>query len=216
MRSRKIPDAETLQKENGYRMILELDFNDIIPFVFSNIRKASLSSLFYLIINFASLLFIIGYALWSVKSGNISIGMVILQALAGILAGSILVIPPHELLHGLAYRILGARNIRFGVDLKQFIFYVTAHRFPISKRELAFLAMTPFVTINLLLILITVVWVPQITLLSASLLLSHNIMCIGDFAMISYALRHKQELYTFDDTGKKLSYFFERKEPVRS
>jgi hypothetical protein len=216
MSSRKIPDAETLQKENGYRMILELDFNDIIPFVFSNIRKASLSSLFYLILNFASLLFIIGYALWSVKSGNISIGMVILQALAGILAGSILVIPPHELLHGLAYRILGARNIKFGVDLKQFIFYVTAHRFPISKRELAFLAMTPFVMINLVLILITVVWVPQIMLLSASLLLSHNIMCIGDFAMISYALRHKQELYTFDDTGKKLSYFFEREEPVRS
>ncbi len=214
--SRKIPDVETLQKGNGYKMILELDFNEIIPFVFSNIRKASLSSFFYLIINFASLVFIIGYALWSVNAGHTGIGRVILQVLAGILAGSILVIPPHELLHGLAYRILGARNIKFGVDLQQFIFYVTAHRFPISKRELAFLAMTPFVIINLVLIVITVLWAPRITLLSASLLLSHNIMCIGDFAMISYAFRQKQELYTFDDTEKKRSYFFERKDQVLS
>lgn len=216
MSSRKIPDAETLQNGNKYHLILELDFNEIIPFVFSNIRKASLSNFFYLIINFASLLFVIGYALWSMNSGYFSIGKVILQVLAGILAGSILVIPPHELLHGLAYRILGARNIKFGVDLQQFIFYVTAHRFPVSKKQLAFLAMTPFVLINLALIVITVLWAPRITLLSTSLLLSHNIMCIGDFAMISYAFRQKHEIYTFDDTEKKLSYFFVKKDQVHS
>lgn len=210
MSSRKIPDAETLQKQIGYKLILELDFSEIIPFVFSNIRRASLSSILYLIINLASLLFIIIYALWSVNLGHLNTGGAIWQILAGILAGSFLVIPPHELLHGLAYRILGARKIKFGVDLKQFIFYVTADRFPISKRELAFLALTPFVFINLVLILITAVWVPQITLLSASLLLSHNIMCIGDFAMISYAFSQKSEVFTYDDTEKKLSYFFER------
>ncbi len=210
MSSRKIPDAETLEKAQGYRLILELDFNDIIPFVLSNIRKASLSSFLYLIINSATLIFVIIYALWSVNNGHLNGGRAILQVLAGILAGSILVIPPHELLHGLAYRILGARKIKFGVDLQQFIFYVTADRFSISKGELAFLAMTPFVLINLVLILITALWAPQITMLSASLLLSHNIMCIGDFAMISYACSHKGELFTYDDTEKKLSYFFER------
>ena len=210
MSYRKIPDAETLEKAQGYRLILELDFNDIIPFVLSNIRKASLSSFFYLIINSATLIFVIIYALWSVNNGQLNGGRVILQVLAGVLAGSLLVIPPHELLHGFAYRILGARKIKFGVDLQQFIFYVTADRFPISKGELAFLALTPFVFINLVLILITALWAPQITLLSASLLLSHNIMCIGDFAMISYACSHKGELFTYDDTEKKLSYFFER------
>ncbi|MEA3462812.1 MAG: DUF3267 domain-containing protein [Bacteroidota bacterium] len=210
MTSRIRPDAETLQKESGYRKILELDFSDIIPFVISNIRKPGLSSLFYIIINAASLLFIFFFALWSVRTGQFSAGGVIWRILAGLLAGSLLVIPPHELLHGLAYRILGARKIKFGVDFQQFIFYVTADHFPISKRELAFLAMTPFVMINLVLILITAVWVPQITLLSASLLLSHNVMCIGDFAMISYAYSHSHAVYTYDDTEKKKSYFFER------
>jgi len=122
------------------------------------------------------------------------------------------VIPPHELLHGLAYRILGARNIKFGVDLQQFIFYVTAHRFPISKKELAFLAMTPFVMINLLIIALTAIWASQFTLYSASLLLCHNIMCIGDFAMISYAFSQKGRLYSYDDTELKKNYFFEEQE----
>lgn len=210
MISRNIPDVETLQKEQGYNLIQELDFNEIIPFVLTNIRKASLSSCFYLIINSASLIFIIIYTLWSVNSGHLNTGRAIWQILAGILAGSFLVIPPHELLHGLAYRVLGARTIRFGADLKQLIFYVTADRFPISKRELAFLAMTPFVLINLVLIFITSFWASQFTLFSASLLLSHNIMCIGDFAMISYAYMQKGEVFTYDDTENKRSFFFER------
>jgi hypothetical protein len=208
----KKPDAETLHKENGYRKILELDFSEMIPFVLSNIRKRGIIPLLYISINMITLIFIILFAVWSVKSGLLNAGRVFWQVLAGVLSGSILVIVPHELLHGLAYRVLGARKIKFGADLQQFIFYVTADRFPISKKELAFLAMTPFVLINLGLIALTAAWVSQFTLFSASLLLCHNIMCIGDFAIISYAFSQKGELYTYDDIGIKKSYFFKREE----
>jgi hypothetical protein len=206
------PDAETLQGENGYRKILELDFSEMIPFVLSNIRKGGVIPLLYMSINLIFLFFIILYAAWSVKNGSLNAGKIFWQIVAGVLAGSILVIPPHEILHGLAYRLLGARKIKFGMDLQQFIFYVTADRFPISKKELAFLAMTPFVLINLGLIALTATWVSQYTLFFASLLLCHNIMCIGDFAIISYAFSQKGELYTYDDTELKKSYFFIREE----
>lgn len=208
--SKKNPDAETLQKDSRYRKILELDFSEMIPFVLSNIRKRRVIPLLYMTINAVSLLFIIFYAVWSVKSGQLNAGKIFWQIVAGIVAGSILVIPPHEILHGLAYRMLGARKIRFGVDLQQFIFYVTADRFPISRRELAFLALTPFVIINVVIIVVTAGWATQITLFFSSLLLSHNIMCIGDFAIVSYAFSQKGELYTYDDTDQKRSYFFER------
>ena len=206
----KKPDAETLQGENGYRKILELDFSEMIPFVLSNIRKRGIIPLLYISINMITLIFIILFTVWSVKSGLLNAGRIFWQVLAGILSGSILVIVPHELLHGLAYRVLGARKIKFGADLQQFIFYVTADRFPISKRELAFLALTPFVLINLVIIALTAAWAAQLTLFSAFLLLCHNIMCIGDFAMISYAYGQKSELYTYDDTEIKKSYFYER------
>jgi len=203
------PDVETLQQDTGYKMILELNFHEMIPFVLSNIRNRSFISFLYMFINTILLIFIILYMIWSLRTGQLNAGKALGQILAGILAGSILVIPPHELLHGLAYRILGARKIKFGADFMQFIFYVTADRFPISKRELAFLAMTPFVLINLLVVALTMSWLSQLTLFSSSLLLCHNIMCIGDFAMISYAYSRKGELYNYDDTVNKKSYFFE-------
>lgn len=206
------PDAETLQREDGYRKILELDFSEMIPFVLSNIQKGGIIPFIYMTINALSLLFIIIYAVWIVKTGSLNAGKIFWQIVTGVLAGSIAVIPPHELLHGLAYRILGARKIRFGADFQQFIFYVTADRFPISKRELAFLAMIPFVFMNLTIISLTTVWASHLTLFSASLLLSHNIMCIGDFAITNYAFSQKGELFTYDDIEKKKSYFFERQE----
>ena len=209
-RSKPKPDVESLQKDSAYRMILELEFKDMIPFVLSNIRKRGLIPLFYISINAICLLFIIFYAIWGANTGALNAGKISGQILAGILAGSILVIPPHELLHGLAYRILGARRISFGMDLQQFIFYVTADRFPITKRELAFLALIPFILINLALITFTAVWATRLTLFSATFLLCHNMMCIGDFAMITYVFSKKGSIYTYDDTGNKKSFFFEK------
>jgi len=207
---RKIPDVKTLQMDPGFRKILELDFDEMIPFVLSNIRKRSLFPLLYLFYNAASTIYIIFYILFGLNSGFLSAGNILGQIVGGILVGSIVVIPPHELLHGLAYRILGARKIRFGIDFRQFIFYVTADRFPISRRELAFLALTPFVVINTVVIGITAIWVQQYILFTVSLLLSHNIMCIGDFAMIGYAYSIKKELITYDDPENKKSYFYEK------
>jgi len=205
---RKIQDAETLERDPGYKKILELDFDEMIPFVLSNIRKRGLFPLLYLFYNAASLIFIIFFIALGLNSGLLNAGKILGQIVGGIVVGSILVIPPHELLHGLAYRILGARKIRFGIDLRQFIFYVTADRFPISRKELIFLALTPFIVINMVIIGFTALWVQQYILFTVSLLLSHNIMCIGDFAMMGYACSIKKELITYDDPQKKRSYFY--------
>jgi len=208
--AKKKPDTETLQKDPGYRMILELDFGEMIPFVMKNIKRREGISLVYFMINAATLLLILFYIIWGIRDGIFNGGKILVQIVAGFLAGSILVIPPHELLHGLAYRLLGARKIKFGADLHQFIFYVTADRFPISKKELAFLALTPFFLINLATIVLTTGWATHLTLFSATFLLSHNIMCIGDFAMIAYAYHNKEEILSFDDIQKKKSYFYSK------
>ena len=211
---RKIPDAETLQTDPGFKKILELDFDEMIPFVLSNIRKRGLFPLLYLFYNAASLIYMISYIVFGLNGGFLNAGRILGQIVGGILVGSILVIPPHELLHGMAYRILGARKIKFGIDFRQFIFYVTADRFPISRKELVFLALTPFAVINIVVIGSTAIWVQQYILFTVSLLLSHNIMCIGDFAIIGYACSIKKELITYDDPENKKSYFYEKCEDL--
>lgn len=208
--AKNLPDADTLQKDPAYSLIHELEFSEMIPFVLENIRKRGIIPWLYMGINLIFLFLIIICIVGGVRAELLSAWKVIGQLLGGFLAGSILVVLPHELLHGLAYRLLGARKIQFGMDLQQFIFYVSAHRFTISKGQLAFLAMTPFVLINLVLITLTLVWLQQYVIFSATLLFFHNIMCIGDFAVLNYACRHKGDLYTYDDTRSKKSYFFAR------
>lgn len=209
MRSSQIPDIEKLHHDPGYRQILELEFGDMIPFVLSNIRKKGLFSILYLTINMASLAFIILYAVWGLMNMQITWATIIKQSLSGIFAGSILIIPVHEILHGLAYRILGARKIQFGADLQQFIFFVTADRYPVSGNQLYSLAMTPFVVINIITVSIAALMFPQVILFAAFLLLSHNIMCIGDFAIVNFVRLIPGRIITYDETENKRSYFFE-------
>jgi hypothetical protein len=207
----KRPEAEKLVNDPSFRLILELEFDEMIPFVLENIRKRSIISLFYIISNLALLGMIIIYLISAFSRGDITFSILFKQAGLGIVCGSIPVIPLHELLHGLAYRILGARKIRFGSDLKQFIFYVTADRFPVSGPEIYFLAFTPFMVINILLAGVTLLWMPQLILFTLFFLLSHNIMCIGDFAISNYVLKHGDgKVYSYDEIDRRRSYFFEK------
>lgn len=204
------PDVDSLQNETLYRKILELDFSEMTPFVLNHIGGKEKAARSFLVINLATAIFIVIYIAWGLTTDHLDGGRIFWQILGGIFSGSILIIAPHELLHGLAYRLLGTRHIRFGVDFQQFIFFVTADRFPISRNELYFLALTPFAVINAAIISMTAIWFTEWTLLSATLLLSHNIMCIGDFALLSFANKHKGEIYTYDEIENKKSYFYEK------
>jgi len=211
----RTPDVDTLLNDPLYRKILDLDFSEMTPFVLNNIRARETVAVLYMVLNLATLGFIIIYVVWGLTWDHFDGGRVFWQIVAGVLGGSILIIPPHEILHGLAYRLLGARKIRFGVDFQQFIFFVTADRFPISRNELRFLAMTPFVVINAVVISLTATLFTEWALFSAILLLSHNIMCIGDFALTSFANKCTGELYTYDEIDNKKTYFYEKSGDLR-
>jgi hypothetical protein len=214
MKRKTRPDVETLKNDPAFRQVMELDFDEMIPFVLEHIKRKSLISLFYWVINISFLIFIVYVIISGLLWNQLTWPVIIRQSLTGIIAGSILVIPVHELLHGIAYRILGARQIRFGADMQQFIFFVTADRYPVSGKELYFLALAPFIVINLVTVAIILLWFPGVILFSAFFLLSHNIMCIGDFAIVNSVLQGGAgRIFTFDEVENKKSYFYEKISP---
>ena len=101
-----VPDVEQIQNEELYTKILELNFDDMIPFVLSNIKKKGLMSGLFIAVNVIGLFSIGVLSIWGIYTGWIPWSRFIIQLVLGILAGSIIVIPFHELLHGLAYKIL--------------------------------------------------------------------------------------------------------------
>ena len=104
--------------------------------------------------------------------------------------------------------IENANAIIFGADLQQFIFYVTANRYPVSGREVHLLTLSPFVIINLVIAAISLTLFPHWIIFSSCFLLSHNIMCIGDFAISNFVSKAGGRIYTYDETETKMSYFY--------
>lgn len=208
MRKTPNPDVEKLRSDPAYHLILELGFQDMVPFVLSQIKRRGFYSWFYFIVNLAALAIILIFSIKGFFDQSLAWKKFALQAVSGIVAGSFFIIPIHELLHGLAYRLLGARKIIFGADLSQMIFYVTANSFPVSGNQVHILTLTPFIIINLVCILLTALLFPGGLLFSAFFLLSHNIMCIGDFAISGFIARTGGRVYTFDEPKIKMSYFY--------
>jgi hypothetical protein len=203
--------AEYIENSTGFRKLTELKYDHIIPFVFENIKKTTLSSRFYFFVNSITLFLILYFLIHGLRTDTLSFQEFIKQFVTGLFAGSILVIPFHEGFHGLAFKLAGAPRIHYGADLKQMIFYVTAHNYVIGRYPFYFVALAPFVMINLIVIILyltTGFFALQTTL---TLLFFHNIMCIGDFAMISFYQQNPgKELYTWDDISIKTSYIYEK------
>ena len=203
------PDIETHQSDPAYLLVYKLGFQDMVPFVLQQIKRKGLYSWLYATANLAILVFILVYSITTLLDHNLGWKSLLIQLALGAFAGSILVIPVHELIHGLAYRILGAKKIIFGADLTQFIFFVTAKHYVVSGKEVHLLTLAPFVIINMLTICLTLWLFPQWTLFSGVFLLSHNIMCIGDFAISNFVSKAKGRIYNYDEPENKMSYFFE-------
>ncbi|RYC71665.1 DUF3267 domain-containing protein [Spirosoma sordidisoli] len=124
--------------------------------------------------------------------------------------GLFLLLPIHELIHGLAFKYIGAPKVGYGYSLKSLMVYAYSQHFPTTMREVAFVAVMPFLVITIGLVAGWVL-VPAYYVFWAGLLLIHSSACIGDFVLIRYWYRHRpRTIYTYDDVeGERMSYFFE-------
>lgn len=123
--------------------------------------------------------------------------------------------PLHEGLHGLAYKVAGARDVRYRFLWKRLMAYAIAHRFVAGKREFFWTAILPTLVINpvLLALAFTTPADQRLTWLSA--LFVHVAFASGDFALINFFHVHgSREPWTFDDADEETSYFFESLKPA--
>jgi len=202
---------EELFNRDNFKEIKRLKYDSIIPFVFENIKHKNWAVTFYLFINSLYLAILAGISVYGFLKMDFNGGTYFSWILWGILGGSFVVIPFHEAFHGLAYKLQGAPKIHFGADMKQMLFYVAADKYVIGRRSFYVVALTPFMAINIITLVFTPFLSAYMLVMIFTFLLLHNIMCIGDFAMVSYFAHHKdKELFTFDDHQNRISYIFER------
>jgi hypothetical protein len=201
--------AEELEDQEKFRRILSISYNDLVRFIFDYLKKRSGLIIFYWSAVIAFLLIAIFVRI--IIAGHYPIIHILFQTFLGVLVYPVVCIPIHEMLHVIPYFISGARNIRVGMDLKQFLFYVTAHRYVATPLQFRIVAIIPFFVISITLFCL-IICLPGLWKWSFSLFLfAHSTMCAGDFALLNfYFLNSDKKIYTWDDADKKEAYFYEK------
>jgi Putative zincin peptidase len=201
--------VEDLEDQSKFRQILVVPYSELINFVFDYLKKRSGLVVTY----YAMCIFFLGIAV-NVRiniAGSFPSANIFFQAALGLIVFPLISVPVHELLHILPYYISGARNIRIGMDLKQYLFYVTAHRYVASPLQFVIVALTPFliisVSVTLLIFLLPGVWKWSLSLF----LFVHATFCAGDIALLNlYFINRNKKIYTWDDADTKTAYFYEK------
>jgi hypothetical protein len=200
--------VEDLEDQVNYRQILAIPYSELINFVFDYLKRKTGLMVFFWALNIFFLLTALSFRFHI--SGYFALKSIFLHSMLGLVVFPILCIPVHELLHVIPFWMTGAHRIRIGMDFKQYIFYVTAHRHVASPGEFRFIALVPFIAISIALI-IMIILLPGLWKWSLSLLLFvHTTMCAGDFAMLNfYCINKGKKIYSWDDADEKVAYFYE-------
>ena len=195
----------------GYRPVERWDVGDVLLFV-----RRELGCRTYWLVGHAALLAalaglgaVAGYR--EVVGGARVFGDVALP-LAGGFALMAVAVVPHELLHGLAYRVVGARAVAYGADWRRLVFHASAPGFVLDYRRLCVVALAPFAVVTGL--LTAWLWIAAGPWWWAGygLLLVHTQGCLGDAAMLNaFARRGDPGAWlTYDDAEAPEFVFLKR------
>jgi len=200
--------VEDLEDQTKFRQIRAVPYNDLVSFVLDYLRQKSGVMVFF----WSACIIFLGIAL-TVRiniAGYYPFKNILFHSMLGLVVFPLLSVPVHESLHVIPLFLAGARNIRAGMDLKQYIFYVTAHRHVTEAKQFKIIALIPFITVSLILLFL-IFYIPGLWKWSLSLLLFvHTTMCAGDFALLNfYWLNKEKKIYTWDDADEKMAYFYE-------
>lgn len=198
------PGISDLKNDNKFQLLIELGHKDLIPFVNEYYwKRKSWVTILHYIISLTILIVWLGVGFqqkYSFDEWFTRFGFAVLSFFV--------LLPIHELIHGLVYKVAGAKDVRFGASLRQAYAYAIAHHFVANGPVFAWVAITPFMVINSILVLGAIL-LPQHAFYLTGVLLLHTSGTSGDFAMLNYLwVNRQQAIFTYDDAAENKTYFY--------
>ncbi|WP_340200523.1 DUF3267 domain-containing protein [Ascidiimonas sp. W6] len=193
----------------NWELLKKVSHNEIKPFVKECLEINGFYKRFYfliMLISIATLTAVITFTIVTYFTKGDLHGVV--QLLSSFLFSFTILVLIHELIHAIAYKIMGAKNVYFGGSIKKFIFYAASDQDIVNGIAFRFIALAPFVIVLVIVILLYLIFpVYHIFFLTIGTL--HTLFCGGDFAMVNYISQYPLDsVLTFDSKINKESYFY--------
>ena len=176
--------VEELRAPN-FRLLDELAHQNLMPFIRVQLERNKPVLYALNACMFLFMAFFFYFLLKDLVNGNGAISVQFLYFSYGV-GLTFLLIPVHEYLHVLAYRVMGARNTYLDMNLQKFYFMALADQSVVNARQFRVVALTPFVTVSTISLILAIGLVGTWKLVALGLFLSHTVFCSGDFGLLSY------------------------------
>jgi len=206
------PSIEELQNSDKYELIAQLNHQQIKEFVINQLAENGKIIKIYMIYQILMILVGIFFFTRSIVLAFQGSAIQLYFSLAALVFCFSILIVIHELLHGIALKMSGAKKVSFGGYLKKFIFYAEADRFVINRQQFAFIALTPLFTVKLItLVGVIFLYNQPVFYFLIFVMSAHSLFCAGDIGLLSIFYKYKNaEIYTFDVKAEKTSYYYQK------
>ncbi len=134
----------------------------------------------------------------------------------GMVLGWVVLLPIHEHLHALAYRLVGASSVSVRYELRRMTALCVAPGQVVASPAFAVVCLAPLVVLNPLLVILTFA-LPTGTpaILVAGALLAHTGACSGDVSFLQFLWsQRRHQVFTFDDATHHRTYFYRARTSV--
>jgi len=200
-----------LISSNEYEQIIALKHSEIKNFIVTEVEKQSIWARIANMYQITGLLaFVLGlfkaFMPFFTKRESIYLFWLVL----GLVFTFTVLIIMHELIHALAYRYVGARNLSFGMNIRKFMFYVQADKQVLNYKQFKIVALAPVVTVAILSILGMIIFYNHAAFyFFIPILAFHSVFCGGDFGLLCiFANRSDKEILTFNVKSEEKTYFY--------
>ena len=206
------PTIDELRNPEKFELVAQLSHEQIKEFVVEQISgntKIIRFYMYYQILMITVGMFFFTRSIVLAVKGN---SLPVYYSLAAVVFCFSLLIVIHELLHGIALKIAGAKSVTFGGYLKKFVFYAEADQFVINRRQFAFIALTPLVVVKLITLAgIILFYNHPVFYFLIFVMSAHSLFCAGDIGLLTVFYKNKEtEIFNFDVKAEKTSYFFRK------
>jgi hypothetical protein len=207
------PTVEALHNPEKYELLASVEHEKIKDFVIEQVMKDKKLIPAYMVYQtslfLGGLFFFTRAIILALKGTPVYLWI----TLGTILFCFTLLVILHELLHGLALKLTGAPEVRYGGILRKFVFYAEADKFVLSRKPFFFVAFLPLLVIQVVTVVgIILCFSHPFIYFFLILMTFHSFFCSGDVALATLFLRFpEREVFTYDNKEEKTSYYFVEK-----